>query len=202
MHFCVCYKLYIFVTVLQQASPEELMVMTVTEIIQELIQAHQEGKDVNLNRLLFCHLPWIELDVTQYKEYLCFFIRLKTKIASKYSVPTQPRLVDIIAAVPAQYRKVLLPKLKAKPVRTASGVCQLYCWLLMSMKDDKFVYPSTAVYSFPTWSKNVKQNISHCFSICQLTLLFCLFFRLQSLPSCASLIVVPIYLWQEIFACT
>ncbi len=86
--------------------------------------------------------------------------RIKTKIASKYSMPTQPRLVDIIAAVPHQYKKVsfwrkrkkirnsqwhmshcprkgrrnsivkcgnvvfqvLLPKLKAKPVRTASGV--------------------------------------------------------------------------------
>jgi len=30
--------------------------------------------------------------------------------------------VDIIAAVPPQYRKVLVPKLKAKPIRTASGV--------------------------------------------------------------------------------
>ncbi|KAF3818437.1 hypothetical protein GH733_011854 [Mirounga leonina] len=37
----------------------------------------------------------------------------------------QPRLVDIIAAVPPQYRKVLVPKLKAKPIRTASGVSNL-----------------------------------------------------------------------------
>ncbi len=32
------------------ASKEELMVMTVAEIVNTLIQAHKEGKDVNLNR--------------------------------------------------------------------------------------------------------------------------------------------------------
>lgn len=76
---------------------EELMLMTVTDIVNELIQAHEDNRDVNLNRI-------------------------KTKIASKYGMSTQPRLVDIIAAVPQQYKKVLLPKLKAKPVRTASGI--------------------------------------------------------------------------------
>ena len=30
--------------------------------------------------------------------------------------------MDIIAAVPGQYKKVLVPKLRAKPVRTASGI--------------------------------------------------------------------------------
>ena len=29
---------------------------------------------------------------------------------------------DIIAAVPSEHKKSLLPKLKAKPVRTASGI--------------------------------------------------------------------------------
>jgi elongator complex protein 3 len=33
-----------------------------------------------------------------------------------------PRLVDIISAVPQEVRDILLPKLRAKPVRTASGV--------------------------------------------------------------------------------
>uniref|UniRef100_K1R5N1 Elongator complex protein 3 n=2 Tax=Magallana gigas TaxID=29159 RepID=K1R5N1_MAGGI len=73
------------------------MVMTVTEIVNQLIQAHQQGKDVNLNRI-------------------------KSKISSKYGLSSQPRLVDIIAAVPQEYKKILLPKLKAKPVRTASGI--------------------------------------------------------------------------------
>ncbi|ESO88303.1 hypothetical protein LOTGIDRAFT_193581 [Lottia gigantea] len=79
------------------ASKEELMMMTVSEIVNELIKADQEGKDVNLNKV-------------------------KTRISSKYGLPSQPRLVDIIAAVPQQYKKALVPKLKAKPVRTASGI--------------------------------------------------------------------------------
>lgn len=78
-------------------SLEELRVTVVAEIIQELIKAHHEGKDVNLNRL-------------------------KTRIASKYGLETSPRLVDIIAAVPPEYKKILVPKLKAKPIRTASGI--------------------------------------------------------------------------------
>ncbi|CAG5124314.1 unnamed protein product, partial [Candidula unifasciata] len=78
-------------------SKEELMVMAVTDIISELIVADRDKKDVDLNKL-------------------------KTRISSKYNMASQPRLVDIIAAVPQEYKKVLLPKLKAKPVRTASGI--------------------------------------------------------------------------------
>ncbi|GFG30042.1 hypothetical protein Cfor_12340 [Coptotermes formosanus] len=78
-------------------SREERMVITIAEIIQELLKAHEEGKDVNLNRM-------------------------KTRIASKYGLETSPRLVDIIAAVPSDYKKILLPKLRAKPIRTASGI--------------------------------------------------------------------------------
>ena len=79
------------------ASPQELLLLTVSDIIKELISAHKSKKDVNLNKL-------------------------KTRIASKHGCPAQPRLVDIISAVPQEYRKVLLPKLRAKPVRTASGI--------------------------------------------------------------------------------
>lgn len=50
-------------------------------------------------------------------------IRVKTKCSAKYGLSAQPRLVDIIAAVPPHYRRALVPKLKAKPIRTASGVC-------------------------------------------------------------------------------
>lgn len=49
--------------------------------------------------------------------------RVKTKTSAKYGLTSQPRLVDIIAAVPPHYRRALVPKLKAKPIRTASGVC-------------------------------------------------------------------------------
>ncbi|XP_074438353.1 elongator complex protein 3 isoform X2 [Larus michahellis] len=78
-------------------SHAELMMMTIADIIKQLIEAHEQGKDVNLNKL-------------------------KTKTSAKYGLSAQPRLVDVIAAVPPQYRKVLVPKLKAKPIRTASGI--------------------------------------------------------------------------------
>lgn len=82
-------------------SREERMVLVVGEIIQELLKSHDEQKDVNLNRL-------------------------KQRVSSKYGMESSPRLVDIIAAVPHEAKKFLLPKLKAKPVRTASGVsCEI-----------------------------------------------------------------------------
>ncbi|XP_058690583.1 elongator complex protein 3 isoform X1 [Poecile atricapillus] len=80
-----------------ELSQAELMVMTIADIIQQLLEAQEQGKDVDLNKL-------------------------KTKTSAKYGLSAQPRLVDIIAAVPPQFRKVLLPKLKAKPIRTASGI--------------------------------------------------------------------------------
>ncbi|XP_004928644.1 probable elongator complex protein 3 [Bombyx mandarina] len=82
---------------LPNLSKEEKMVIVVSEIIQELLVAHRQGKDVNLNKM-------------------------KTRISSKYGLGTSPRLVDIIAAVPTDAKKILLPKLKAKPIRTASGI--------------------------------------------------------------------------------
>ncbi|KAM7141633.1 elongator complex protein 3 [Molossus nigricans] len=78
-------------------SPAELMMLTIGDVIKQLIEAHEQGKNIDLNKL-------------------------KTKTAAKYGLSAQPRLVDIIAAVPPQYRKVLVPKLKAKPIRTASGI--------------------------------------------------------------------------------
>jgi len=78
-------------------SREERLVLCIGDIINDLILANQEGRDVNLNSL-------------------------KTRLSSKYGLETSPRLVDIIAAVPHDHKKTLVPKLKAKPVRTASGI--------------------------------------------------------------------------------
>ena len=51
----------IFCTVTQE-SQAELMVMTVSEIVRCLIEAHEEGKDVNLNRQVFCtYRGWVIL---------------------------------------------------------------------------------------------------------------------------------------------
>ncbi|CAJ1077204.1 elongator complex protein 3 [Xyrichtys novacula] len=78
-------------------SRAELMMMTIADVIKQLVDAHEEGKDINLNKV-------------------------KTKTSAKYGLEAQPRLVDIIAAVPPKYRRALVPKLKAKPIRTASGI--------------------------------------------------------------------------------
>lgn len=78
-------------------SQEALKVKVISEIIKELLVAQKERKDVNLNSV-------------------------KCQISSKYGLSSQPKIVDIIAAMPPEYKKVLLPKLKAKPVRTASGI--------------------------------------------------------------------------------
>lgn len=76
------------------------MVKTVADVIKELIEANERNESVDLNRI-------------------------KCKAAAKFGLPIQPRLTDIISAVPIQYKKILLPKLRAKPVRTASGVIQI-----------------------------------------------------------------------------
>jgi elongator complex protein 3 len=73
------------------------MVKTVSEIIRELLEANERNETVDLNRV-------------------------KCKASAKFGLPVQPRLTDIISAVPMQYKKILLPKLRAKPIRTASGV--------------------------------------------------------------------------------
>ncbi len=65
--------------------------------MRELLSATGEGRDVNLNAI-------------------------KKRLCAKHQLDTSPRLVDVIAAVPAEHKKTLLPRLRAKPVRTASGV--------------------------------------------------------------------------------
>ncbi|KAF2860940.1 ELP3 family histone acetyltransferase [Piedraia hortae CBS 480.64] len=47
---------------------------------------------------------------------------LRGQCAKKHFLSRQPPLVDIIAAVPEQYKKYILPKLVAKPIRSASGI--------------------------------------------------------------------------------
>eukprot|EP01102_Stenamoeba_stenopodia_P015847 TRINITY_DN5471_c0_g1_i1.p1 TRINITY_DN5471_c0_g1~~TRINITY_DN5471_c0_g1_i1.p1 ORF type:complete len:564 (+),score=140.66 TRINITY_DN5471_c0_g1_i1:303-1994(+) len=70
---------------------------TISEIVSMLIQAHKEGKDVNLTKV-------------------------KGDISRRNGLSSQPKSIDIIAAIPEEYKKELVPKLKAKPIRTASGI--------------------------------------------------------------------------------
>lgn len=68
-----------------------------SEIVSELRKAQQSKLDVSLNGI-------------------------RAQVCKRNKVKQMPRLVDIIAAVPEQDKEALLPKLKAKPIRTASGV--------------------------------------------------------------------------------
>ena len=78
-------------------SQAEVTLKTCAEIVKSLLEAHEKGQNVNLNEL-------------------------KANVSRKNGSKTVPRLVDIISAVPQEYRDALLPKLRAKPVRTASGI--------------------------------------------------------------------------------
>eukprot|EP00029_Vermamoeba_vermiformis_P009278 TRINITY_DN4576_c0_g2_i1.p1 TRINITY_DN4576_c0_g2~~TRINITY_DN4576_c0_g2_i1.p1 ORF type:complete len:607 (-),score=222.43 TRINITY_DN4576_c0_g2_i1:36-1820(-) len=73
------------------------MVQIIGEIVNQLIQAHKEGKSINLSKI-------------------------KIEAARENGLPRQPKTIDIIAAIPEQYKSAILPKIKAKPVRTASGI--------------------------------------------------------------------------------
>lgn len=80
------------------ASQAEILLRVSSAIALELMNAHDAGKTVNLNEL-------------------------RARLSKKSGYSGVPRLVDIISAVPEDYKKALLPKLKARPIRTASGVC-------------------------------------------------------------------------------
>eukprot|EP01097_Dermamoeba_algensis_P004178 TRINITY_DN276_c0_g1_i1.p1 TRINITY_DN276_c0_g1~~TRINITY_DN276_c0_g1_i1.p1 ORF type:complete len:564 (-),score=74.41 TRINITY_DN276_c0_g1_i1:66-1712(-) len=79
------------------SNSSTLKVKVISEIVSTLIQAYNEGKPVNL-------------------------IKLKTGICQKTKLQDQPKTVDIIAAIPEAYKKAILPLIKTKPIRTASGI--------------------------------------------------------------------------------
>ena len=78
-------------------SQAEQLLRVTSGIAAELIKAHDANETVSLNEI-------------------------RLKISKKYGYGGVPRLVDIISAIPDDYQKALLPKLKARPIRTASGV--------------------------------------------------------------------------------
>lgn len=71
--------------------------VAVAEIVSALVKAYDSQVSVNLSKI-------------------------KAEVSKKHKLQTIPKLVDIIAAVPDAYKDKLLPYIKAKPVRTASGV--------------------------------------------------------------------------------
>ncbi|EDQ86036.1 uncharacterized protein MONBRDRAFT_38587 [Monosiga brevicollis MX1] len=87
-------------------TPQERMFKVVSEVVEELVRAHDNKHDINLNAL-------------------------KQRVASKYKLHSQPRLVDIIAAVPAQYKKIAVVAVMCKPHRcphiAMTGNICVYC---------------------------------------------------------------------------
>lgn len=82
---------------LSKLTTQEKQILVVREIIDVLLEAHEKNNDVDLTKL-------------------------RCKIASKYQLSKVPSLVEIISGVPQQHKSVLLPKLRAKPIRSASGI--------------------------------------------------------------------------------
>lgn len=74
-----------------------LTIKTISEIVNLLVAAFDRGEPINLSKL-------------------------KTKVASQNKLHKLPKIVDILAALPESHKDKLMPILKGKPVRTASGV--------------------------------------------------------------------------------
>mmetsp|Transcript_10783 Transcript_10783/g.15207 ORF Transcript_10783/g.15207 Transcript_10783/m.15207 type:complete len:565 (+) Transcript_10783:141-1835(+) len=71
--------------------------LALSYIVSSLLRAYDSGSTLNLSKL-------------------------KSEAARKYKLQGIPRLSDILSSLPQSHRKQLLPFLKSKPVRTASGV--------------------------------------------------------------------------------
>lgn len=78
-------------------TEEEARVRAIAEIVNSMVDLSHKGHKVDLNAL-------------------------KSAACRKYGLSRAPKLVEMIAALPDSEREVLLPKLRAKPVRTASGI--------------------------------------------------------------------------------
>ncbi len=89
----------------EKLAPENERYMSAcADIVNTLIQEHEAQydastpkKDINLNKL-------------------------RGQMAKKHRLSNQPPLTAIISAVPEHYKKYILPKLIAKPIRTSSGI--------------------------------------------------------------------------------
>ena len=91
----------------------------VAEIVAELVSAYKEKKTLNLSRL-------------------------KAETSSRYGLSTIPTLVDIMAGIPEQHRAELVPYLRVKPIRTASGIA-----VVVRTGVIHHVWPCLAVCSLP-----------------------------------------------------
>ncbi|KAJ4823386.1 hypothetical protein Tsubulata_023428, partial [Turnera subulata] len=78
-------------------TEEEARVRAIAEIVNSMVDLSRKNQTVDLNAI-------------------------KSAACRKYGLARAPKLVEMIAALPESERESLLPKLRAKPVRTASGI--------------------------------------------------------------------------------
>ncbi|TYI18037.1 hypothetical protein ES332_A07G063000v1 [Gossypium tomentosum] len=78
-------------------TEEEARVRAIAEIVNSMVELSRKNQRVDLNAI-------------------------KSAACRKYGLARAPKLVEMIAALPESERVSLLPKLRAKPVRTASGI--------------------------------------------------------------------------------
>lgn len=78
-------------------TEEEARVRAIAEIVNSMVELSRKNETVDLNAI-------------------------KSAACRKYGLTRAPKLVEMIAALPETDREALLPKLRAKPVRTASGI--------------------------------------------------------------------------------
>jgi hypothetical protein len=79
------------------ADDAEIKFKAIAEIVKKVVECYEKHEKINITNL-------------------------KKKISSKYKLKNVPRLVDIISALPESHKDKLGNLLKAKPVRTASGI--------------------------------------------------------------------------------
>lgn len=85
-------------------SQAELHLLCVSAIVRDLIAAHNASSSSKT----FAEAPNLN--------------SIRMKYAKKYNLSAIPRLTDVLAAVPEDWKERLRGWLRAKPVRTASGV--------------------------------------------------------------------------------
>lgn len=88
----------------KEPSQAELHLLCLSSIVRDLISAYQGASSSSA--------PGTAPNLQ----------RLRAKYAQKYGLSTVPRLTDVLAAVPDDWKDRLRGWLMAKPVRTASGV--------------------------------------------------------------------------------
>lgn len=98
---------------------QESYVRAVAEVISQLIKAYEAQVAINLSKIKSEISKKHKLGVLYIQNFPLPVIPIDYVFLFLAYIP---KLVDIIAAVPSDYKAKLLPYIKAKPVRTASGV--------------------------------------------------------------------------------